>query len=32
MHPGARDFRLRQAQWGIRRIGEAARYTLYRLE
>jgi hypothetical protein len=32
MHPGARDFRLRQAQWGITLVGEAARFTLYRLD
>ena len=32
LDPGARDFRLRQAQWGITVVGTAGRFTLYRLE
>ena len=32
MHPGARDFRLRQAQWGITPAGSADRFTLYHLD
>ncbi|HYL34570.1 MAG TPA: hypothetical protein VEV17_01510 [Bryobacteraceae bacterium] len=32
LYPGARDFRLRQQQWGIAAAGTAGRFTLYRLE
>src|ERR1051326_3800577 len=30
--PGARDFRLRQSQWGIQMVGTAGRWRLYHLE
>jgi hypothetical protein len=32
LDPGARDFSIRQAQWGIEWIGRGGRYSLYRLK
>ena len=32
LDPGARDFLMRQPQWGIELIGQSERYHLYRLK